>query len=970
MKAKVFLLILFPLIFFSFTTSAQDCKPPQIIANANTNNLFSPEQEVVLGNMTFQRLSGDFRFVRNEKLLAYVNEIGDKLITHLPPTGLKFQFHLIDIPEVNAFNIPGGHVFISRKLVAFSNNEDELAGVIAHELGHATVHHGALDMSEYFRKILKVEKLGDRKDVEEKYNLFIENARTKEVSQRRNHGDAQQIEADKIGLFAMTAAGYDPNAFTRFFDRLAETEGKTGSWWSNIFGKTRPDQKRLKEMIDLTEQLPQSCRERSSTSTERFQNWQAELISFRETNRQEELPALLWKKELNPKLRSDIQNFAFSKDGKILLAQDDFNLTLIQRDPLQVMFQIPADDVKEALLTGDGKNIVFVTDNLRFERWDIAERKPIEIKELVLRQDCWESKLSPDGKTLACIDTATKINIIDTKTGKRVFEKKEFYQLNFLEYIKWLASSRDENDDNDVNFFRINFTPDSRYVMFSRSDRFRFRVRVDAVVVDETENTTLAVDITTLKPIEVGKDLKKISAHPYLFLDSEKIIGMPDAKVENAGIFAFPSGKRISKFNFSARQIKPTNNPDYLIIKPLGNAQMGVFDVSKKIVAAGLNKSDATIWNNLLTYETASGKVLIREVAFNEKEQKFDGKDVGTIEIPVGSIGNLNTTQVSDNFNWMILSSKTRGGLWNLQTGERKIFLRGFRTGVVVGDGTSVAEFPKLDKTPHTLAFMNPNDNTTVPILQLPEQGARQYGKFVLYRKSLAEKEVKKKEGDKPMETDADESENTNLTENVRFELLDITQNKVIWSRAFPKQSPRFSFDIYSGRMLFYWRLGSDWGKQRLKENPELKAKAEKLGNKDDDYLIEVVDSFAQKTIGTLLVETGKGSFNLSGGLSEGDWLMFYDSTDRCLLYSIKTGELKHRFFGKFAALNPAKNQIAIENFPGEITLFNLETGESENKFILNGEAVFLRFNLAGTQLFILSNNQNAYAFDLTKISK
>lgn len=969
MKAKAYLILLLPIVFFSFTTTAQDCKPPQIIANTNTNNLFSSEQEIVLGNMTFQRLSGDFRFVRNEKLLAYVNEIGNRLISHLPPTGLKFQFHLIDIPEVNAFNIPGGHVFISRKLVAFANNEDELAGVIAHELGHATVHHGALDMSEYFKKILKVEKLGDRKDVEEKYNLLIENARTKEVPQRRSHEDAQQIEADKIGLFAMAAAGYNPNAFSGFFDRLAETEGKTGSWWSNIFGKSRPDQKRLKEMIQLSNQLPQNCREKDSATNERFLNWQAELISFRETNRQEELPDLLWKKELNPKLRSDIQHFSFSKGGKILLAQDDSTLTVIQREPLRVLFQISIGDVKESLLSDDGKNVVFITDNYRFERWDIAEKKPVEIKELVLRQDCWESKLSPDGKMLACIDTSTKINVIETKTGKKILDKKEFYRLNYFEYIWWLETSKYDREDEE-SLFRIGFSPDSRYIIFSRSDNFQLNFKTTRLgnFIGSFNATATAFDLTTLKPVEMSRDMKKVTSRAFLFLDSERIIGMTDEKVEESGIFAFPSGKRLAKFDFYARQIKATGNPDYLTIKPLGNAQMGVFDVSKKTVVAGLNAPDAALWNNLMVYETATGKVLFREVAFNEKERRFVGNDIGILDLPIGAIGSLNTIQVSDKFTWMILSSKTRGGMWNLETGERKIFLRGFRTGVVVDDGTSVAEFPKQAKSPHALVLMNAKDNSTVPILPLPERGARQYGRFVLYRKSLAK--ANKKENDKLVELSPDESESINLTENVKFELLDISQNKVIWSRDFPKQSPRFSFDIYSGRMLFYWRLGSDIGKEKLKETPELKAKAERLGNKDDDYLVEVVDAFAQKTVGMLLIETGQGSFNLSGGLSDGDWLMFYDSADRCLLYSIKTGELKHRFFGKFAALNPARNKIAIENFPGEVTLFNLETGESENKFTLNGETVFLRFNLAGTQLFILSNNQNAYAFDLSKINK
>jgi predicted Zn-dependent protease len=64
---------------------------------------------------------------------------GEKLIKHLPNQGIKFQFFIIDIPEANAFNIPGGYVFISRKLIGFAANEDEVAGVIAHELGHAVV---------------------------------------------------------------------------------------------------------------------------------------------------------------------------------------------------------------------------------------------------------------------------------------------------------------------------------------------------------------------------------------------------------------------------------------------------------------------------------------------------------------------------------------------------------------------------------------------------------------------------------------------------------------------------------------------------------------------------------------------------------------------------------------------------------------------------------------------------------------
>jgi WD40 repeat protein len=950
---------------------AQECAPPKIVANANSTNFFSPEQEMILGELTLSNLSGDVRLVKNSELLLYVNAIGERLVKHLPPTGLRYTFHIMDIPEANAFNIPGGHVFLSRKLIAFVNNEDELAGVMAHELGHAVVRHGASDLSDAMRKILKINSIGDRKDITEKYNLLIENARTKRISRKGGHENEQQLEADKIGLYAMVAAGYDAAAFTSFFDRLTETEGKTGSWFSDLFGNTRPEQKRLREMIRAADTLPPTCREnRSAQATENFLKWQADVVSFRDKSRKEELPGFLWKRELAPKLRSDISHFAFSPDGKFLLAQDDFAVTVIQRQPLQTLFQIPIEDARDAMFTPDGTQIVFTTESLRFERWSVAERKPLEIRELVIRSDCWEHELSPNGNFLACVDQRTNINLLDTKTGKKIWEKKEFYPLTGFEYFFWLTSASRSDDEYDkTNFFRIEFSPDSKFVMFSRSNRFRFRIKFDAETVAASENTALALDTTTLKPVDIGGDLKKITSRPYIFLDSKRILGMPSLKPEENGIVEFPSGKRLQKFIFAARQIKHTANPDYVVIKPLGEAKMGIFDVKNQRIATGLNKADSTMFGNLSVYEAASGKILLREVQYNETEKKFDAKEVETLEIPVGSINNLGVASISVNFNWLLLSSKSRGGLWNLSNGERKVFVRGFKGGIIADDGVSVGEFPKLDDTPHSLVFMNPTTNQVAPIREMPGKGSRQYGRFLLVRKSLKEEEKKKTDREKAAaaDSDDDDAKDLNLEQEVRFEVFDFIKQSVVWSRDFPKDAPRYSFDEYSGRLIFYWRLGSETGKAKLKEMPELQAKAAALGNKQSDYLIEVIDAFAAKPVGAMLLETGKGSFFVGSGQSEGDWLVLKDSEGRVLVYSIKTGELRHRFFGNKAAMNPARNQIAVENFPGEVGIYNLETGDLQASYVINGGAAFVRFSLAGDKIFVLSDSQTAYVFDLNK---
>src|ERR1041384_6225997 len=118
LRKMIPLLIL--LCLFSIAASAQDCNPPAITANSKIYNIFSPEQEMTLGELYYQQMSGDSRFIQDEKLLAYVRAIGAKLVGHLPPTGLKFQFFIIDMPTANAFNAPGGYVFRSdEKLLAY-----------------------------------------------------------------------------------------------------------------------------------------------------------------------------------------------------------------------------------------------------------------------------------------------------------------------------------------------------------------------------------------------------------------------------------------------------------------------------------------------------------------------------------------------------------------------------------------------------------------------------------------------------------------------------------------------------------------------------------------------------------------------------------------------------------------------------------------------------------------------------------
>lgn len=957
------------LLLFKITLGVavgQECSPPQITGSAKSANIFSPEQEMILGELTYQNLAREMRFVRDPQLVAHVNAIGAKLIKHLPPTGLKFQFFIVDIPDANAFNVAGGYVFVSRKLIALTTNEDELAGVIGHELGHAVARHGATDFSVLLKKILNVTAVRDRKDIADKYNLIIERWRTKRINVGAEE-DSEQAEADRIAVFAIVAAGYDPEAVAAFFARLVEATPGSGGWFSDIFGRAKPEEKRLRDIIKTTQRLPAACRDNpKATASQDFLTWQADVVSYRYAELKEELPGLLWKKELSPKLRSDVSHFAFSNDGRFILAQDDFAVTIIQREPLAVLFQIPVDDAHPASFTPDNEFVVFGTRNLRFEKWSIADRKPVQMRELVLRDECWEHGFSPDGNYLVCFDYRLNLNVLETSSGKRIWQKKDFYRLTFFEFMFW--NERDSASEYD-KFFHIQFAPDSGTLLVARTNKFRFKFTIDMMTADSTDDTLLALDLKALKPVSVGGDLKKILQRPFVFLDNGRILGMA-GKLEDSGVFSFPAGKRLEKFPLGGSFLATTANPNYVIVKPLGNAKMGVFDLQRKLMVAGSDKEDAALWDKFLVFESSNGEVRLSQFTHDESEKKLAMQPVGYVEIPAAPLGELAIAETSGNLQWLAASSRTRGAVWNLASGERKMFVRGFRGALMANNGDTLADFEKYDEARRSLVLLNPGTNDIRPFAEVPDHGFHQYGRFILLRKSMkeADKPKEKKEGPHKTREEEEAEAEQKLEKEVRFELRNVMDGKVVFSREFPKEAPKFFFDSYSGRLILYWTLGSDVGKARLKEDSVLAARAKELGNKDDDYLVEIVDCFSARTIGTVLLETGKGSFSIETGFSDGNWLLLRDSENRILAYSIADGVLRHRFFGTNAAINATKGLIVVENYEGELTFYSLATGDPQSRVNISSKAVFLRFSPEGNSLIALSSKQVVYAFDAAKL--
>ena len=99
--------------------------------------------EIAEGVKAHQEVIKEYGVVDDAVLQAYVDGVGQKLATASHRAKLKWTFTVLDSPEVNAFALPGGYIYITRGIMAYLESEAELAGVLGHEIGHVTARHGA-----------------------------------------------------------------------------------------------------------------------------------------------------------------------------------------------------------------------------------------------------------------------------------------------------------------------------------------------------------------------------------------------------------------------------------------------------------------------------------------------------------------------------------------------------------------------------------------------------------------------------------------------------------------------------------------------------------------------------------------------------------------------------------------------------------------------------------------------------------
>ncbi len=207
----------------------------------------SPEQEIALGLQSAPQMAQQHGGLHpDQEAQALVDMIGNRLVNSsvAKSTGYRYEFHLLADPQsINAFALPGGQIFITAALFSRLKSEDQLAGVLGHEIGHVVARHASERIA---KQELSQGLTGAAIVAAGDYNS-AQAAQMISNLINMSYGRDQELESDDLGVRFMVEAGYDPRALIGVMEILAQAAGDNKQ---PEFMSTHPSPENRVEMIE------------------------------------------------------------------------------------------------------------------------------------------------------------------------------------------------------------------------------------------------------------------------------------------------------------------------------------------------------------------------------------------------------------------------------------------------------------------------------------------------------------------------------------------------------------------------------------------------------------------------------------------------------------------------------------------------------------------------------------------------
>ena len=207
-------------------------------------NWFSIEKEIALGKGLAQEVERSSKLIDDPVVTEYVNRVGQNLVRN-SDAKVPFTIKVIDSDEVNAFALPGGFFYVNSGLILRAQEESELAGVMAHEISHVTARHGTCQATKgELAQLLSIPAMIFIPYTWAGYAMYQGMNLAIPLTFLKFSRDAER-EADFLGVQYMYKAGYDPNSYVTFFERIQADEKRRPGTIPKAFSTHPPTPERI-----------------------------------------------------------------------------------------------------------------------------------------------------------------------------------------------------------------------------------------------------------------------------------------------------------------------------------------------------------------------------------------------------------------------------------------------------------------------------------------------------------------------------------------------------------------------------------------------------------------------------------------------------------------------------------------------------------------------------------------------------
>ena len=731
-----------------------------------------------------------------------------------------------------------------------------------------------------------------------------------------------------MALYALVRAGYAAESFPAFFNQISMNKGKTGNWFTDVFGLTHEDARRYREAMKLIDELPAGCAGRQTTASAAFLAWQHDMVEERVKNAAEsatgDKPI-----HLDPPLRPSLWRVRFSPDGKHVLAQDDGSIAVFGVDAQKVLFRIDAPEVNAARFTPDSSSVVFNDSNLRVERWSVATGQRTDVKEVVDYDGCTQTLLTPDGKTLVCLkamidDSGPRLSLklIDVDAGKPYFEKPKFVQLGefsrFDQLLSFVVDATSGAEDANVQI-----DSSGRYLVVAAGAH------------------ALAFDLEQRQPITLGGKLKDLSETRMTFLAPDQIYVVEPSYSKGlfkAHILSFPDGKVLGESQIGEQSIRGATKGPLMIIGPLKDYAVGVLNPFASKVLAAWELPTIDIWDKKVAAENSSGGLFLGTLG---------SQDSMTIPLPLGPLPWPRAGEFSRDGKFLVVSLRNRSVVWDLTTGKQVKLMRPMRSLWVDGQNNLFAQLPKymdLDATEMEITL----PSMTTKDLGKYDDKEWQYGDFVYTFKPMGS--------------------GSSTDYHATLQVKRMGAQAVAWTRDYPDVTP-VCWPADGDRLALGWDLSTDTAKGEVKKYPKLQEETKALTSHKKGLLIETVTA----ETGAPLEQVALPEVDLSRGWNDqrfaqvsGEYALVHGEHSNTVIYRLDTGEKVGEFFGTPLATDSAAGLIAAVNREDEILLVDEHTGKEIERFTLGSPARLARIvNGKDKKLLVLTADQVVHQLPL-----